>query len=71
MQSQNQPLLNTPEEYRMSFLWTGNITKFLVKGFPGITTNRSNLQMHLMHPHVKDTIIILNKGTTPHLQCKQ
>ena len=32
-------------------------------------TSRSNLQIHFVHHHVRDTIVILEEGNLPHPRC--
>ena len=40
----------------------------LVDGCLGGTSNRSNLQVHFSHRHVRDTALILEKGNWPYPQ---
>ena len=43
----------------------------LVKGCPGRETIHTNLQLHYIHRHLEDTIVVLNKGPFPHSLCNQ
>ena len=42
-----------------------------VEVYPGRATNRTNLWVHFMHLHVKNTIVVLNKVPVPHPCCNQ
>ena len=39
--------------------------RFLVKGCLGGASNWTNLQVHFLHRHVRDTIVILEEGNQP------
>ena len=38
-------------------------------GFKGRATTCTNLQIHLVHRHVRDTVVILEGGNHPHPRC--
>ena len=56
----------TSTEYRVSLPWTATSTAFPVEGRPGVSTSPTYLHFQLVHRHVEDTLIILNKGMVFH-----
>ena len=58
----------SPEEVQTYWLSLSKIMAQLkcpVVRCQGETTNRTNLRVHFVHHHVKDTIVILEEGNRP------
>ena len=60
-----------PETYKMYFPAKGGPQKCLVTGCPGRVAMRTAMQVHFVHRHVLDTVVILEKGNSPHPRCAQ
>ena len=57
------------QTYRVSFWKTLLQLRCPVSGCLGGASNWSNLQVHFMHRHLKDTIMILEEGDRPYPRC--
>ena len=60
-----------PQTYRMSFPAKGGPRKFPMAGCPGRVAMRTATQVHFVHRHVLDTVVILEEGKFPHPWCAQ
>ena len=58
-----------PQEYRMSFPEKGGSWRCPVEGCPGKLATRTAMQVHFVHRHVLDTVVILEEGNLPHPRC--
>ena len=58
-----------PQTYKMSFPAKGGPRNCPVAGCPGRVAMRTEMQVHFVHRHVLDTMVILEEGTTPHPRC--
>ena len=54
-----------PKTYRMEFPTTGGTRNYPVEGCWGWTDTRTAMKVHLLHQHVRDTVIILEEGPPP------
>ena len=55
--------------YRMSFLTKGGLRTCPVEGCPGTLATRTAMQVHFVHRHVQDTVVMLEEGNFPHPRC--
>ena len=63
------PAILDPRLYRVSFpRYTGYIG-CLVGGCKGWLTTCTNLQIHFVHRHMRDTIVIIEEGNYPRPLC--
>ena len=60
-----------PKSYRMSFPAKGGPQKCPVEGCMGRVATRTAMRVHFVHPHVLDTVVILEEGNSPHPWCSQ
>ena len=57
--------------YKMSFPTKDGMRQFPVEGCPGVSATRAAMQVHFVHPHVHDTVVILEEGKLPLPRCPQ
>ena len=57
--------------YGMKFQAKGGPRICPVEGCPGRAATRTAMQVHFIHRHVLDTVIILEEGNLPHPRCPQ
>ena len=57
------------QSYRMSFPEKGGPQKCPVEGCPGRVATRMEMQVHFVHRHVLDIVVILEEGNFPHPLC--
>ena len=55
-----------PQEYRIYFPAKGGPRTFPVEGCPGRVATRTAMQVHFVHRHVLDTVVILEEVNSPH-----
>ena len=55
-----------PQKYLIAFPDKGGPRSCPVEGFLGRATTRMTMQLHLLHLHVLDTVVILEEGNLPH-----
>ena len=55
--------------YRMSFLTKGGPQRCPVEGCPGTLATRTAMQVHFVHWHVQDTVVMLEEVNFPHPRC--
>ena len=60
-----------PWTYHMSFPAKGGPRICPVEGCPGRAVTRTAMQVHFIHWHVLDTVVILEEGNLPHPRCPQ
>ena len=60
------PPLGEAQTYQVSFPEEFTHLQHPMVGYQGGGTNRTNLQVHFMHCHVRDTIVILEEGNRPY-----
>ena len=66
----NTPAVGSgPWSYRMSFPAKGGPQKCPVSGCPGRVVTRTSMQVHFVHRHVLDTVVIPEEGNSPHPRC--
>ena len=53
----------------MSFPKAAVLLACLLKGCQGRTKIRTNLWVNYVHLHVKDTMVVMDKGNRPNLHC--
>ena len=58
-----------PQTYRMTFPEKGVPRKFPVAGCPGRVAMRTEMQVHFVHRHVLDTVVILEEVKSTHPRC--
>ena len=58
-----------PQTFRLTFPEKGGPRNCPVEGFPGRVATRTAMQVHFLHRHVLDTVVILEEGNLPHLRC--
>ena len=58
-----------PQVYRMYFLAKGGLRTFPVEGCLGRVATRTAMWVHFMHPHVLNTVVMLEEGNFPHPRC--
>ena len=58
--------LPEPNYYRVVLPQKAMAIDFPVEVFPGRETSRTNLRLYLIHRHVEDIILVLNKDPGPH-----
>ena len=58
-----------PQKFRMAFPAKGFPPSFPVEGCPERATTRTAMQVHFLHRHVLDTVVILEEGNLPHPWC--
>ena len=59
------PLSEEPRTYQMDFLTAGGPWRFTVEGCPERSATRMEILVNFMHLHVRDTVVILDKGNPP------
>ena len=57
--------------YRMTFPAKGGPRSCPVEGCLGQAATRTAMQVHFLHRHVQDTVVILEEGKPPHPSCPQ
>ena len=55
--------------YRMSFPTKGGPRRCHVEGCPGTLSTRNAMQVHFVHWHVQDIVVMLEEGNFPHPRC--
>ena len=60
-----------PQTFSMTFPVNGGSQNCLVEGCPGRVATWTEMQVHFLHWHVIDTVVILWEGNLPHPQCAQ
>ena len=55
--------------YRMSFPEKGGPRQCPVEGCSGALETRTAMQVHFVHRHVQDTVVMLEEGNFPHPRC--
>ena len=55
--------------FRMTFPANGGPQNCPVEGCPGWVATRTAMQMHFLHRHVLNTVVVLEKGNLPHPWC--
>ena len=55
--------------YMVSFPIAAGYLGFIVGGYKGQVTTRTNLLIHFVHCHMGDTVVILEEGNRPHPRC--
>ena len=55
----------------MAFPAKGGPQSFLVEGCLGRAATSTVMRVHFLHRYVLDTVVILEEGNLPHLQCAQ
>ena len=60
-----------PHTYKMTFLTAGDLRNWPVKECWGEAYMRTAMQVHFYHQHVRDNMIILGEGNSPHPRCPQ
>ena len=55
----------------MEFLTADSPWRFTVEGCPERSATRMAILVNFMHLHVRDTVVILDKGNPPHPRCPQ
>ena len=58
-----------PRTYLMAFLAKGGPWICPVEGCPGQAATRTAMQVHFMHRHFLDIVVILEEGNPPHSGC--
>ena len=58
-----------PQIFRMEFPAKGGPKSCLVEGCPKRVASRTAMQVHFLHRHVLDTVVILEEINLPHPQC--
>ena len=58
-----------PRLYKMSFSAKDGKRRCPVEGCPGVSATRAAMQVHFVHPHVHDTVVILEEGNLPLPRC--
>ena len=58
-----------PRTYRMEFLAKGGPRSCPFEGCLGRATTRTAMQVHFLHRHVQETVVILEEGNLPHPRC--
>ena len=53
----------------MTFLAKGGPQIYPVEGCPGRVATRMVIQVHFLHQHFLDTVVILEEGNFPHPRC--
>ena len=57
-----------PQTYRMAFMTTREHINYPVEGCMGDAATRTAVQVQFSHLHVRDNVVILEKGNLPHPQ---
>ena len=60
-----------PRTYCMAFPAKGFPRVCPVEGCPGRAATRTSMQVHFLHPHIVETVVILEEGKLPHPRCPQ
>ena len=60
------PLDEEPRTYHMDFLTAGGPWRFTVEGCPERSAKRMAILVNFLHLHVRETVVILDKGNIPH-----
>ena len=60
-----------PQSYRMSFPAKGGPQKCPVEGCPWRVATRTAMQVHFVHRHLLNTVVILEEGNFHHSRCAQ
>ena len=60
------PLGEEPRTYQMDFLTAGGPWRSTVEGCPERSATRMVILVNFMHLHVRDTVVILDKGNLTH-----
>ena len=55
--------------FLMSFPEKGVLRSCPVEGCPGRAAMRTAMQVHFMHRHVLNTVVIMEEGNLPHPRC--
>ena len=55
-----------PRTYKMDFPNSGRVRNLPVKGCRGRAVTRTAMQVHSLHQHFQDTMIILEEGNLTH-----
>ena len=55
--------------FRMALLAKGGLRRLLVEGCRGRASMSMAMQVHFLHQHVLDIVVILEEGNLPHPQC--
>ena len=58
-----------PRTYKMSFPAKGGPRRCPVTGCPGDLATRTAMQVHFVHRHVHDTVVMLEEGNLPLPRC--
>ena len=58
-----------PQTFRMTFPEKGGPWNCPVAGCPGRVATRTAIQVHFLHQHVLDAMVILDEGNFPHQRC--
>ena len=58
-----------PQKYRMSFPEKGGPRKCPVEGCPEKLATRKTMRVHFVHPHVLNTVVMLEEENLPHPRC--
>ena len=64
--SGSPPPKGEPQMYRMSFSTVAGQRDCTVKGCKGREVTRIGLHVHFLHRHMRDTMVIREKGNLPH-----
>ena len=59
------PLGEEPRTYRMAFPTAGGPQNYPVEGCPGRVATRMEMQVHFLHRHFQDTVVILEESNLP------
>ena len=58
-----------PRTYKMHFSTKGGRRRCPVEGCPGVLATQAAMQVHFVHQHVHDTVVILEEGNLPLPRC--
>ena len=51
--------------YKMNFPTKDGRRQCLVEGCPGVSVTQAEMQVHFVHRHVHDSVVILEEGNLP------